>query len=165
MISNGVSNVPGIESNRIEYKREIDKGDKLEKALVSFLNYNGGGEIYIGIADDGSVFGISDADGDQRKIADRLGNNIRPKILGLFDVIVEKAEGKNIIRIVVSSGMQKPYYIRKKGITPQGCFIRVSVRAFMLVFYNALLLLIIHEYLPNNSVNGGFEFALQPLSL
>ena len=67
-----------IESNRIEYKREIDDGDKLEKAVVSFLNYNGGGEILVGIADNGSVCGVSDADGDQRKIADRLGNNIRP---------------------------------------------------------------------------------------
>lgn len=119
----------GIESNRIEFKREIDKGDKLEKAVVSFLNYNGGGEIYIGVTDDGGVFGVSDVDGDQRKIADRLGNNIRPKTLGLFDVVTEKADGENIIRIIISSGMQKPYYIRKKGMTPEGCFIRVGASA------------------------------------
>ncbi|MDR0446404.1 MAG: ATP-binding protein [Oscillospiraceae bacterium] len=104
-----------LESNRTEYKRALDKGDKLEKAVVSFLNYNGGGEILIGIADDGTICGISDSDGDQRKIADRLANNIRPKILGLFDVVAEKIEGKDIIRIVVSSGTQKPYYIRKKA--------------------------------------------------
>ena len=117
------------ESNRIEYKRELDKSDKLEKAVVSFLNYNGGGEIFVGIADDGSVVGITDTDSDQRKIADRLGNNIRPKILGLFDVVAEKIEGKNIIRIIISSGMQKPYYIRKKGMTEDGCFIRVGASA------------------------------------
>jgi predicted HTH transcriptional regulator len=118
-----------IESNRIEYKREIDKGDKLEKAVVSFLNYNGGGEILIGIADAGSVVGVSDSDSDQRKIADRLGNNIRPKILGLFDVVADKIEGKNIIRIIISSGTQKPYYIRKRGMTEDGCFIRVGASA------------------------------------
>jgi predicted HTH transcriptional regulator len=117
------------ESNRLEYKREIDKSDKLEKAVVSFLNYNGGGEILVGVADDGSIIGVADTDGDQRKIADRLGNNIRPKILGLFDVVNEKIEGKNIIRIVVSSGTQKPYYIRKKGMTEDGCFIRVGASA------------------------------------
>ncbi|WP_201765769.1 ATP-binding protein [Treponema primitia] len=38
-------------------------------------------------------------------------------------------DGKNIIRIVVSSGMQKPYYIRKKGMTEDGCFIRVGASA------------------------------------
>jgi predicted HTH transcriptional regulator len=117
------------ETNRMEYKREIDKTDKLEKAVVSFLNYNGGGEILVGVADDGSVFGVEDADGDQRKIADRLGNNIRPKILGLFDVVAEKMDGKTVIRIVLSSGTQKPYYIRKKGMTPDGCFIRVGASA------------------------------------
>lgn len=119
----------GVESNRLEYKREIDTGDKLEKAVVAFLNYNGGGEILVGVADDGGVVGVTDADGDQRKIADRLGNNIRPKILGLFDVVAEKIDGKNIIRIVVSSGMQKPYYIRKKGMTEEGCFVRVGASA------------------------------------
>ena len=117
------------ESNRIEYKRELDKTDKLEKAVVSFLNYNGGGEIFIGIDDNGSVVGVKDTDGDQRKIADRLGNNIRPKVLGLFDVVADKIEGKNIIRIVVSSGTQKPYYIRRKGMTEEGCFIRVGASA------------------------------------
>jgi predicted HTH transcriptional regulator len=117
------------ESNRIEYKREVDKGDKLEKAVVSFLNYNGGGEILVGVADDGAVVGVADTDGDQRKIADRLGNNIRPKILGLFDIVAEKLENKDIIRIVVSSGTQKPYYIRKRGMTEDGCFIRVGASA------------------------------------
>jgi predicted HTH transcriptional regulator len=110
----------------LEYKRELDSGDKLEKAVVSFLNYNGGGEILVGVDDDGTVVGVSDPDGDQRKIADRLGNNIRPKSLGLFDVVVDKMDGRDIIRIVVSSGTQKPYYLRKKGMTEDGCFIRVG---------------------------------------
>ncbi|MDR0518770.1 MAG: putative DNA binding domain-containing protein [Clostridiales Family XIII bacterium] len=117
------------ESNRLEYKRELDKSDKLEKAAVSFLNYNGGGEILVGVADDGTVVGISDSDGDQRKIADRLSNNIRPKILGLFDVVAEKIDGKDVIRIAVSSGTQKPYYIRKRGMNEDGCFIRVGASA------------------------------------
>ena len=89
-----------IESNRVEYKREIDDGNKLKKAVVSFLNYNGGGEILVG-DDDGSVYGVKDADCDQLKITNRLGDNIRPKILGLFDVIADKMEGRNILRIVI----------------------------------------------------------------
>ncbi|MCL2045420.1 MAG: putative DNA binding domain-containing protein [Oscillospiraceae bacterium] len=121
--------MPEFESNRIEYKRELDDGDKLEKAVVSFLNYNGGGEIFVGINDDGSIYGVNNTDEDQRKIADRLGNNIRPKILGLFDIISEKREGKSIIRIVVSSGLQKPYYLRKEGMTERGCFVRVGASA------------------------------------
>ena len=59
----------------------------------------------------------------------RLSNNIRPKILGLFDVVAEEMDGKSIIRIIVSSGTQKPYYIHKKGMTEDGCFIRVGASA------------------------------------
>jgi predicted HTH transcriptional regulator len=38
-------------------------------------------------------------------------------------------DGKNVIRIVVSGGAQKPYYIRKKGMTPEGCVLRVGASA------------------------------------
>jgi predicted HTH transcriptional regulator len=71
-----------MESNRLEYKRQVDKGDKLEKAVVAFLNYNGGSEILIGVDDDSLVVGIANSDTEQRKITDRIDNNIRPKIFG-----------------------------------------------------------------------------------
>jgi predicted HTH transcriptional regulator len=64
-IDGKVRTLTNLESNRVEHKRELDKSDKLEKAVVSFLNYNGGGEILVGIADDGTVYGISDPDGDE----------------------------------------------------------------------------------------------------
>ena len=51
-------------------------------------------------------------------VKDRIKNNIQPSTLGLFDVIVEKIEEKNVIRVVISSGTEKPYYLRKKGRTP-----------------------------------------------
>ena len=116
--------MPTLETNRVEYKRELN--DKLERTVVSFLNYPGGGEIIIGVDDDGVAVGLADIDGDQLKIVDRIRNNIRPTVLGLFDVIARKINGKNVIRIVVSSGVQKPYYIRSKGMTESGCFIRVG---------------------------------------
>jgi ATP-dependent DNA helicase RecG len=115
------------ESNRIEYKRELN--DKLEKEVVAFLNYREGGIIYIGVSDDGSVFGVPDIDKVQLKIKDRLKNNILPSCLGLFDVLCEKREDKDIIKIIVASGPEKPYYIKKHGMSENGCFIRVGSAA------------------------------------
>ena len=112
------------ETNRIELKRELN--ERFERAVVSFLNYAGGGEILIGIDDDGSVIGIRNADEVQRQIVDRIRNNIRPQTLGLFDVILEETDGKHIVRVIVSCGQQRPYYIRRIGMTEQGCFIRVG---------------------------------------
>ena len=116
--------MPNAETNRIEYKRELN--DKLERTVVSFLNYPGGGELIIGVDDNGMPVGLENVDGDQCKIIDRIRNNIRPTVLGLFDVIPEKLDNMDIIRIVVSSGIQKPYYIRHKGMTENGCFIRIG---------------------------------------
>jgi len=112
------------ESNRIEFKRELN--DRLERAVVSFLNYPGGGEVIIGVDDNGDSVDVPDLDSTQLKIIDRIRNNIKPQTLGLFDVVFAEIKGKKVIRIIVSCGQQRPYYIRKFGMSDQGCFIRVG---------------------------------------
>jgi len=112
------------ENNRTEFKRELT--DRLERAIVSFLNYPGGGELIIGIDDNGAMHGVDDCDAVQLKIVDRIRNNIRPQTLGLFDIVHTKMEDKDVIRIIVSCGQQRPYYIRKLGMSEQGCFVRVG---------------------------------------
>jgi len=87
------------ESNRLELKRELN--DRFERSVVAFLNYPGGGE-------------------------NLTKNNIRPATLGLFDVLREQRNGREIIRVVVSGGQQRPYYLRAKGMNETGCFIRVG---------------------------------------
>ena len=116
-----------FETNRIEYKRELT--DNLEKEVVSFLNYREGGFIFIGIDKDGKVVDIANSDKLQLKIKDRIKNNILPSSMGLFDVIAEKRDGKEIIKIIVASGSEKPYYIKRKGMSEKGCFIRVGTAA------------------------------------
>ena len=112
------------ENNRIEYKRELN--DRFERAVVSFLNYAGGGEVIIGMDNDGNAVGLVDTDGEQLKIVDRIRNNIRPQTLGLFDVVQSQIDGKDVIRVIVSCGQQRPYYIRQFGMSEKGCFIRVG---------------------------------------
>jgi len=113
------------ESNRVELKRKLT--DSLEKEVVAFLNYREGGHIYIGVSDStGTVVGVSNPDAIQLKIKDRIKNNIMPSTLGLFDVIAEQHDGKEIIKITVASGSEKPYYLKKQGMSERGCFIRVG---------------------------------------
>jgi len=112
------------ENNRIEFKSELN--DRLERSVVSFLNYAGGGELLIGINDNGVAVGITDLDATQLKIIDRIRNNIRPQTLGLFDIVQDRIDGKDIIRVIVSCGQQRPYYIRKLGMSEQGCFMRIG---------------------------------------
>lgn len=112
------------ETNRIELKATLT--DKLEKEVVAFLNYKEGGVIYLGVSDDGQILGVENADEIQLKIKDRLKNNIQPNCLGLFDIIQEEKDEKTILKITVASGPEKPYHLKKMGMSEKGCFIRVG---------------------------------------
>lgn len=112
------------ESNRIEFK--VTLNDKLEKEIVAFLNNREGGALYIGIDDDGCPVVNPDIDSMQLKIADRIKDNILPSTLGLFDIITENIDNIPVIKIIVSSGLEKPYYIKNKGMSPNGCYMRLG---------------------------------------
>ena len=51
------------------------------------------------------------------KIKDRLKNNIMPSCMGLFDVSAETIDSEDIIKITLASGTEKPYYIKKLGMS------------------------------------------------
>lgn len=112
------------ETNRVENKEQLN--EDFEQEVIAFLNYKEGGIIYVGVRKDGQVVGLKDVDLTQLQIKDRIKNNIQPSTLGLFDVIVETIGNKEVIKVVISSGTEKPYYLRKKGRTPEGCYIRVG---------------------------------------
>ena len=112
------------ETNRIENKELLN--EEFEQEVIAFLNYKEGGIIYVGVRKDGQVVGLKDVDLTQLQIKDRIKNNIQPSTLGLFDVIVETIDDKEVIKVVISSGTEKPYYLRKKGRTPEGCYVRVG---------------------------------------
>ena len=112
------------ETNRIEYKQQLT--DDLEKEAVAFLNYPEGGVIYIGIEKTGKAIGVVDMDNDMLKIKDRLKNNIMPSCMGLFDIATENIDSREVIKITFASGPEKPYYIKKLGMSEKGTFIRVG---------------------------------------
>ena len=70
--------------------------------------------------------GLADCDAVQLAVKDRLKNNIQPSALGLFDVILEQRDEKHIVKIIVASGSEKPYHLRKFGMSEKGCFIRIG---------------------------------------
>ena len=121
------------ESNRIEFKAELN--DKLEKEIGAFLNNKEGGVLYIGVDDNGNpvgiektgtAIGVTDIDCDILKIKDRLKNNITPSCMGLFDIATENIDSRDVIKITFASGPEKPYYIKKQVMSPNGCFTRVG---------------------------------------
>ena len=115
------------ETKHTEFKLLLN--DRFERAVVAFLNSSTGGTIYVGVNDDGEIRGVENPDELQRQIADKIKNNIAPETLGLYDIIVEQTYDKNplfYVKVNISSGTEKPYYLKQKGMTPEGCYIRIG---------------------------------------
>lgn len=112
------------ESQHLEFKSQLT--DKFEKEVVAFLNSRDGGAIIIGVGSEGQLLGVNDADAIQLKIKDRLKQNITPSTMGLFDVVLLQENGKTLIKVIVASGSEKPYYLSKMGMSSKGCFIRIG---------------------------------------
>ena len=112
-----------MENISVEYKRELTDG--LEKEIVAFLNTLGG-EIIIGADDNGNIVGVDNADKLSLVVIDRIKNNISPSAMGIFNVDVKKSEDKTFIVVTVAQGLEKPYYIKKYGMSANGCFYRIG---------------------------------------
>lgn len=112
-----------MENISVEHKRELTDG--FEKEVVAFLNTLGG-EIFIGVEDNGNIIGVENADKLALIVIDRIKNNILPSAMGIFNVDVKQLSGKDYIAITVAQGLEKPYYLKKYGMSPNGCFYRVG---------------------------------------
>lgn len=110
-----------IESEHIEFKEVVN--DSTIKTIAAFAN-SGGGQIYIGVSDDGEVLGVKDIDGELLRLTDKMRTNIRPDILMMVSTDVETFGDKKLIVIAVKKGPKRPYYLVPKGLRPEGVYIR-----------------------------------------
>ena len=111
------------ESDKLEFKREIN--DSLIKEVIAFCN-SSGGTIIIGYNDDGTICGLNNARQDLDKISNKLHDSIEPDVSFLVSPRIENENGKDIIIVEVLQGTSKPYYIKSKGMTPEGVYVRVG---------------------------------------
>lgn len=88
-----------------EFKREDVHNDSVAKVVVAFANFEGG-EIWLGVEDDGSVSGIT-----QSKIEERIlqicRNNVSPPIIP--KILFHLVEGKKVAQVSIPKGTAKPY--------------------------------------------------------
>jgi ATP-dependent DNA helicase RecG len=113
-----------IEMQTLEYKREYNQ--KVKNTMLAFLNTDGG-TLYIGIDNDGSVYGIDgDIELETRKLTTAFRDSVTPDPSGYFKVEAEKRDGKNIIAVTVERGSSIPYCYAAHGLVPQGVYVRVG---------------------------------------
>ena len=109
------------ESETIELKSVVI--DDVKKEIIAFANTNGG-TLYIGVSDHGDVMGVSDADETVQQITNMVRDSIKPDITMFLHYNTITIEKKQVIAIEIQQGTNKPYYLAKKGLRPEGVFVR-----------------------------------------
>lgn len=96
------------ENKRLEYKENMESGTFL-KTISAYANY-GGGKIIFGIADDGTVKGISKPEEACLNLENKINDSIKP----VPEYSIEIGEDSTII-LSVCEGPYKPYLYKGKA--------------------------------------------------
>lgn len=109
------------ESETVELKEVFV--DDIKKEIIAFANCNGG-KLYIGVQDDGIVLGLDDLDATALQISNMVRDAIKPDITMFLHYETLEENGKKIVAVDIQRGTDRPYYIAKKGMRPEGVYVR-----------------------------------------
>ena len=109
------------ESETVELKSVVV--DDIKKEIIAFANCEGG-KLYIGVQDDGTVVGLDDPDGAALQISNMVRDAVKPDLTMFLHYEALNEDGKQIIAIDVQRGTERPYYLARKGLRPEGVFVR-----------------------------------------
>ncbi|MGD1089703.1 MAG: RNA-binding domain-containing protein [Verrucomicrobiota bacterium] len=104
------------ESETIEFVNHLENLESVSKHVVAFLN-SGGGTIFVGVDDDGTIVGVPNAENVAKRLYADLQKTISPK--ALFSVTTEPQENKQLVVIEVPGAKDTPFvsdgtlYLRK----------------------------------------------------
>jgi ATP-dependent DNA helicase RecG len=96
---------------------------EIKKEVIAFANSDGG-TVYIGIRDDGQFMGLADGDFTMQQASNAIRDGISPDVTLFTHFSFVNEDGKTAVKITVTRGTKRPYYLRDKGMKPSGVYVR-----------------------------------------
>ncbi len=109
------------ESETVELKAIVV--EDIKKEVIAFANCEGG-RLYIGVQDDGTVSGLDNPDETSLQISNMVRDAIKPDLTMFLHYETVTVDGKKIVTVDIQQGTERPYYIAKKGLRPEGVYVR-----------------------------------------
>ncbi len=110
-----------VENKTTEFKREYV--EDIKNTIIAFANCDGG-TLYIGVDDDGTVYGVDDVDGTMLRVTNAVRDAVRPDITMFVEFRSDVMDEKPVVCVSVQRGTARPYYLHGKGIRPEGVYVR-----------------------------------------
>lgn len=109
------------ESETIELKEVVV--DDIKKEIIAFANCDGG-KLYVGVQNNGTVVGLNDPDNTSLQISNMVRDAIKPDLTMFLHYKTIEEDEKRIVVVDIQRGTDRPYYIAKKGMRPEGVYVR-----------------------------------------
>lgn len=97
--------------------------EDIRKEIIAFANCDGG-TIYVGVADDGKVLGVENADECALQISNMVRDAVKPDVTMFIHYETLECDGKAVVAVNIQRGTNRPYYLAKKGLRPEGVYVR-----------------------------------------
>lgn len=91
----------------LDFKKTITRHEKIAKTMVAFAN-NKGGQLLIGVADDGTITGVKFEDEEKYMITKTAQQYIRPMLEPVFEEIY--VDDKLVLIANIAESDTKPHY-------------------------------------------------------
>lgn len=111
----------GYENQNVEFKQEYVQD--IKKEVMAFINADGG-TVLVGVRRDGVVIGVGNSDEVMLQIANSLKDSLVPDVMPFVSIRTIELEEKAVVEIEVSTGTNRPYYLREKGLRAGGVYVR-----------------------------------------
>ncbi len=111
------------EGLHLEFKRRVPAAERIAKEVIAFANTRGG-RLLLGVADDGSVVGVRDAEEEEFALRRALDRHCQPHL----DVATERiavTKKRDVIVVTVPNSPDKPHFLTD-GETPANAYVRVD---------------------------------------
>ena len=95
--------------------------DDIKKEIIAFANCDGG-TIYVGVADDGTVLGIENADKCALQISNMVRDAVKPDVTMFIHYETLECDGKAVVPSTFSAAQTVPIIWQRKD-----CGLRVSM--------------------------------------
>ncbi len=107
-----------IETENVEFKSQFT--EDIYKEVIAFANTDGG-IVYVGIDNNGNAVGLTDVDHEYTRITNGIRDAVMPDVTMFVRFTIQE---NKVVRITVSEGSNKPYYLKWKGLKPSGVYVR-----------------------------------------
>lgn len=105
-----------------EYKRDLSSPTKPLRTIVAFAN-SAGGQLVVGVADDGTVVGVTDPLAEEERLASLIADSIKPQLVPAIDLATVSGETVLIVEVPLST--RRPHYMKAQGIDG-GVYVRLG---------------------------------------